>query len=239
MKKAIIIGASAGIGRELAKELARRGYTLGLAARRIELLHELQRELPTQSYVKKIDVTRTEEARSLLGNLIREMGSVDLIVISAGVIFQDPTWEQEIDTINVNVLGFSAIFNYAFDYFCNRGSGHIVGISSVAAVRGGHGSPVYNASKAFISNLMHGLRIKALRMNSKICITDIKPGHVSTSMMEGQRGAFWVIPTEKAAFQIARAIEKKRKHAYITKRWGIVAWVMRILPDRLYSKFWS
>jgi short-subunit dehydrogenase len=239
MKKAIIIGASAGIGRALAKELAQRGYTLGIVARRIELLRKLQRELPAGSYIKGIDVTQTEEARALLAELIDKMGSVDLIVISAGVIFQDPTWEQEIDTIKVNVLGFSAMLNYAFNYFYDRGSGHIVGISSVAAIRGGCSSPVYNASKAFDSNLMHGLRIKARRMGAKIHITDIKPGHVSTSMLDGQRGAFWVIPTEKAALQIARAIEKKRKHAYITKRWTIVAWMMQLLPDWLYSKFWS
>lgn len=239
MHRAIIIGASAGIGRELAKELARRGYTLGLAARRVELLAGLQRELPVKSYVRGMDVTRTEEARSLLKELIGDMGDVELIVISAGVIFQDPTWEQELDTINVNVLGFAAMLNCAFNYFCRRGSGHIVGLSSVAAIRGGHGSPVYNASKAFVSNLMHGLRIKARRMRVKICITDIKPGHVSTAMMRGQRGAFWVIPAQSAARQIADAIAGKRAHAYITKRWRVVAWVMRLLPDWIYSRFWS
>jgi short-subunit dehydrogenase len=239
MQKAIVIGASAGIGRELAKVLAGEGYILGLAARRVELLTALQQELPTMSFVKRIDVTRTDEARKLLDELMREMGGVDLIIISAGVIFQDPDWDEERETINVNVTGFTAMFNYAFHYFCDRGSGHIVGISSVAAVRGGRGSPVYNASKAFVSNLMHGFRIMALRMGVDIHITDIMPGHVSTGMMVGQRGAFWVIPTEEAARQIATAIRKKRKYAYITPRWRIVAWLMRLLPDRVYARFES
>jgi short-subunit dehydrogenase len=239
MQKAIVIGASAGIGMELAKELARQGYILGLAARRVELLTALQRELPTTSYIKRIDVTRTDEARKLLDELIREMGGVGLIIISAGVIFQNPDWDKERETINVNVTGFAALFNYAFSYFCHRGSGHIVGISSVAAVRGGHGSPVYNASKAFVSSLMHGFRIRARRMGVNIHITDIRPGHVNTAMMEGQKGAFWVIPTEAAARQIAAAIRKRRKHAYITRRWRMVAWFMRILPDKIYSLFWS
>ena len=239
MQRAIIIGASAGIGRELAKVLAGEGYILGLAARRVELLTALKRELPTTSFVKRIDVTRTDEARKLLDELAREMGGVDFIIISAGVIFQDPDWDEERETINVNVTGFTAMFNYAFNYFCGRGSGHIVGISSVAAVRGGHCSPIYNASKAFVSNLMHGFRIRARRMGVNIHITDIMPGHVSTGMMVGQRGAFWVIPTDEAARQIATAIRKKREHAYITPRWRIVVWLMRLLPDRVYARFES
>lgn len=239
MKKAIVIGASSGIGREVARELARHGYSLGLAARRLDLLESLQSELPTGSRVARIDVTRTEEARRLFAGLVKEMGGVDLVVISAGVLFQDPDWEEEIETIGVNVAGFSAMMNAAFDYFSQRGSGHIVGISSVAAVRGGHSSPVYNASKAFVSNLMHGLRIKARRLGLDIAITDIKPGHVATAMMEGQRGAFWVVPPDKAARQIVNAILRRRKHAYVSRRWRAVAWAMRLVPDWLYSKFWS
>lgn len=239
MQKAIIIGASAGIGRELAKVLAGEGMVLGLAARRLELLAALQKELPSKSHVKRIDITETDEARKLLDELICEMGGVDLIVISSGVIFQDPGWDEERETISANVAGFTAMFDCAFDYFCKKGAGHIAGISSVAAVRGGHGSPVYNASKAFVSSLMHGFRIRARRMGANICITDVMPGHVSTGMMVGQRGAFWVIPTELAARQIAAAIRRKRKHAYITPRWRIVAWLMRILPDGVYARFES
>ncbi len=239
MQKAIIIGASAGIGREMAKVLAGEGIVLGLVARRLELLTALQNELPARSYVKQIDITKTDEARKLLDELMREMSGVDLIIISAGVIFQDPGWDEERETIKINVTGFTAMFDYAFNYFCKRGGGHIVGISSVAAIRGGRGSPVYNASKAFVSSLMHGFRIRAWRMGANVCITDIMPGHVSTGMMVGQRGAFWVIPTEQAARQIAAAIRKKRKHAYITPRWRIVAWLMRILPDSVYARFES
>lgn len=239
MQKAIIIGASEGIGRELAKALAGEGIVLGLVARRTELLTALQKELPAGSYVKRIDITRADEARGLLDELIREMGGVDLIVIGAGVIFQDPGWDEERETIGVNVTGFTAMFDCAFNYFHKKGTGHIVGISSVAAVRGGHCSPVYNASKAYVSSLMHGFRIRARRMGANILITDIMPGHVSTGMMVGQRGAFWVIPTEQAARQIAAAIRKKRKHAYVTPRWRIVAWLMRILPDGVYARFES
>lgn len=239
VKRAILIGASAGIGNALAKELSREGYALGLAARRVELLRELQRELPGESVVARMDISCIGEAREAFDALIREMGGVDLVVISAGVLFHDPDRAGEEETIAVNVAGFTALFRQAYDYFIARAGGHIVGISSVAAVRGGRGSPVYNASKAFVSSLMHGYRIRARREGARVRITDIRPGHVSTAMLKGQRGAFWVISTEVAARRIAAAIRKGKKHAYITARWRLVAWAMHLLPDRLYCLFES
>ncbi|NLW94555.1 MAG: SDR family NAD(P)-dependent oxidoreductase [Chlamydiae bacterium] len=239
MKRAIVVGASAGIGRELAKILSGEGYLVGLASRRIGLLHALQRELPGASCVARLDVRRPEETREAFDALIREMGGVDLVVISAGVLFQDPSPEQEAETIAVNIAGFTALFRHAYDLFRARGGGQIVGISSVAAIRGGHGSPVYNASKAFVSSLMHGYRIRARRDGVRVLITDIRPGHVSTGMLEGQRGAFWVVSVDAAARRIAAAIRKGRRHAYVSPRWRLVAWAMRLLPDRLYCRFES
>lgn len=239
MKRAIVIGASEGIGRALARELSREGYALGLAARGVERLEELRRELPGESRAARIDVTRPREARAALDGLIRELGGADLIVIGAGVIFRDPAPEREAETIAVNVEGFTALFRHAFDYFSARGAGHIVGISSVAAVRGGNGSPVYNASKAFVSSLMDGYRVRAMKAGTPILITDIRPGHVSTRILEGQRGVFWPIPVEAAARGIAAAIRRGKKRAYITPRWRLVAWAMRLLPDRLYRRFES
>lgn len=186
MQKAIIIGASSGIGRELAKILSQNNYIIGLAGRRVELLSELQREIP-DTYIKRIDVIRTKEAIEILEEFITEMGGVDLVVISAGVGFINPdlNWEQERETIDTNILGFTAMANVAFKYFCKQGSGHIVGISSIAAIRGGSESPAYNASKAFISNYMEGLRQKASKLKSPITITDIQPGFVNTAMAKG------------------------------------------------------
>lgn len=239
MKRAIVIGASAGIGRELAKVLSREGYVLGLAARRVGLLRELQGELAGESRAARIDVADPRGARAALDALLAELGGADLIVVSSGVIFQDPSREEEDETIRVNAAGFAAVFRGAYDYFLARGSGHIVGISSVAAVRGGCSSPVYNASKAFVSSLMHGYRIKARREGARVRITDIRPGHVRTGMLDGQRGLFWVVPPEEAARQIAAAIRAGRRRAYVTPRWRLVAWAMRLLPDVIYCRFWS
>ncbi len=236
-KKAIVIGATSGIGRELAKILSQNEYIVGLVGRRVELLSQLQQEIPATTYIKRIDVTRTAEAMNLLDELIREMGGLDLIVISSGVGFITPDldWEKEKETIEVNVIGFMAMANVAFKHFLKQGSGHIVGISSIAALRGGGESPAYNATKAFVSNYLEGLRCKAINMGIPITITDIKPGFVNTAMAKGG-GLFWVTPVEKAAWQIWKAIDNKRKHAYITKRWRVIAWLLKIMPDWIYNR---
>ncbi len=236
MKKSIIIGATSGIGRELAKILSLNNYTVGMAGRRTELLSNLQRAI-SGSYIKRIDVTESEEAITLLKELIQEMGGIDLIVISSGVGFINPEldWKQEKETINVNISGFAAIANAAFKYFSNQGSGHIVGISSIAAIRGSGEAPAYNASKAFVSNYLEGLRQKASKSGIAITVTEIQPGFVDTAMAKGE-GLFWVSPPEKAARQIFKAITGKKKHAYITKRWSLIALLLKIIPDWVYNK---
>ena len=237
MKKAIIIGATSGIGKELAKMFSQNDYVVGIVGRRSELFPELQKEIPTEVYFKRIDVAKTSEAMNLLGELIKEMCGVDVIVISSGVGFISPdlNWEQEKETIDVNISGFTAMANVAFKHFCKRGSGQIVGISSIAAIRGSGDSPAYNASKAFMSNYLEGLRQKTIKLKIPIVVTDIQPGFVNTAMAKGE-GLFWVASPEKAAKQIFKAIESKKRHAYITKRWRIIAWLLTISPDWFYNK---
>lgn len=128
MKKAIVIGATSGIGRELAKVLSQNNYIVGLVGRRVELLSELQREISTETYIKRIDLAKTTEAMSLLEELIREMGGMDVVVISSGVGFINPdlNWEQEKETTGVNVSGFAAVANVAVKHFWKQGSGQVV-----------------------------------------------------------------------------------------------------------------
>jgi len=188
MKKAIIIGASSGIGRELAKILSRNQYVVGVMARRVQLLVELNNEVEVELFVQKIDVADIEPAMEILNEFIKEMGGVDLIVISAGTgeINDSLSWPLENETIKTNVSGFAALVNVAMDHFTEKGSGHLVGISSVAALRGGRESPAYNASKAFESNYIEGLRQKIRRLQLPITVTDIKPGFVNTAMAKGE-----------------------------------------------------
>jgi len=234
-KKAIVVGASSGIGRALAVELASQGYEVGLASRRIQLLEELQEQIPTKTFIKQIDLRKSEVARFLLKELIDEMGGIDLIILNSGVNARnvDLEWGREIQTIDVNVSGFVACACVAVKHFINQGSGHIVGISSIASLRGSASCPSYNASKAFVSNYMEGLRHKFSGTN--IYITDIRPGLVDTEMVRGSAGMFWVATPEGASKQIYQAIKKRKKVAYITRRWGLIAFILKILPDWVYA----
>lgn len=234
-KKAIIIGASSGIGRELAKILAKNGYKVGLCARRISLLDELKQQLPTETFVKHMDVSQPELASKTLEDLIGEMEGLDLIIIAAGTGNENPKldWDKENETIQTNVVGFMAIALTSFGYFSKMNEGHVVGISSIASLRGMAEAPTYSASKAFVSNFLQGLYYKAKKSKKNICITNIEPGFVDTAMAKGE-GLFWVASPEEAARQIYTAIKRKKKHAYVTRKWRIMAWLMKILPDWFY-----
>jgi short-subunit dehydrogenase len=237
MKRAIIIGASSGIGRELAVVLSREGYSVGLAARRLPLLEELKSRLHAPVLVKSMDVSDLPASMHALERLIEEMGGAALIVISAGTGFINPglNWVEERTTIDVNVSGFAAMANVAFHHFERVGRGHLVGITSIAALRGSRDAPAYNASKAFGSNYLEGLRMKAAKAGLPIVVTDIQPGFVDTDMAKGE-GLFWVAPPREAAEQIHRAIRRKASHAYVTRRWRLVAWLFKVLPDFIYSR---
>jgi short-subunit dehydrogenase len=244
VKKAIIIGAGSGMGAELSKVLAREGYVVGMASRTIEHLFRLQSEISSKTYIKLTDVRRTEEAIILLDELIAEMGGMDLIVINAGVGFsnEDFDWEKEKETINVNVFGFAAVAGAAFKYFREQGRGHIVGISSIAGIRGSGDAPAYNASKSFISNYLEGLRQKANMAGCEIHITEILPGFVDTPLLRRNQAqgmkAYWIAPMDKAALQIYNAIAFKKRRAYITRRCRVMAWALKIIPGCIYDKLY-
>lgn len=237
MKKAIVIGASSGIGKELAGILADSGYTLGLAARRQELLLAMQKELPSKVYIKRIDISNTDDAQNGLTELIAEMDGVDLVIISAGIGYLNAELDlsKELETVATNVQGFTVIANIAFHHFLDRGTGHLVGISSIAAIRGGAEAPAYNASKAYISNYLEGLAQKATKSGLAITVTDIKPGFIDTEMAKGE-GLFWVASAPKAASQIYKAIERKKSQAFITKRWRLIGWILKTMPAWLYRR---
>ena len=237
MKKAIVIGASSGIGRELANILSMNQYVVGVMARRIDLLNELCDETENELFVKQIDVTDAESAMEKLATFIEEMGGADLIVISAGTghINNGLNWELENDTIKTNVTGFALIANVAIKHFIEKGCGHLVGISSIAALRGGRASPAYNASKAFESNYLEGLRQKVRKSGLPITITDIKPGFVKTAMAKGD-DIFWAAPANKAAMQIYKVIKRRKSSAYITQRWRLVAWLIKLMPGFIYER---
>lgn len=235
-KKIIIVGASSGIGREIACKYVVNNQLVGVTGRREHLLNELREKFPEQIFISCFDVMGNDN-REKIQRLIEELGGLDILIYNSG--YGDPSkeleWEIENTTTKTNVNGFVEIVSYAFNYFVQQGYGQIAITSSVAAVRGNSWAPAYSASKAFMSNYAEGLNIKAKRLKKDIVVTDIRPGFINTKMAKGN-GQFWVVPKEKAAEEIIRAIEKKTRVAYITKRWWLVAQVMKLLPYSIYRR---
>jgi short-subunit dehydrogenase len=237
MKRAIVIGATSGIGRQLVKILAARNYIVGATGRRENLLAGLQQEFPEKIFTACFDVTDTPIVLEKLENLVGQIGGLDLLIFSAGTGHPNPTLDfaLEKDAIVTNVFAFTQVADWAFAFFEKQKSGQLVGISSIAGLRGNRHAPAYNATKAFQINYLEGLRQKAQKTNLPITITDIRPGFVDTAMAKGE-GIFWMASVDKAATQICRAIENKKAIAYITRRWAFVALIMRLMPRALYQR---
>jgi short-subunit dehydrogenase len=237
MRKAIVIGATSGIGEALVKSLLQRGYQVAATGRRTDRLLALQSAYPSL-LISQMDVVNVEESLVQMASLTQQLDGLDVLILNAGVGYPFPKPHQVDQTINVNVRAFVHLANWGYQYFKNQGiKGRIVGISSVAAHRGTASADVYSATKAFVSNFMQGLRQRSVIEQLGISIIDIRPGFVDTEMTSGQRGMFWVASASKAAEQICDAIERRAKVAYITRRWRYVAMLMSAIPDFILDSF--
>jgi len=234
MKGAIVVGASSGVGRELAKVLVENGYKVGITARRNHLLKELAAEKPDSYAVKSFDILKSETILPNLEGLANELSSLDLVVICAGIIQYDVELDYtiEFNTNAVNVTGFTLISDWAFNHFRKQGHGHLVGITSVAGLRGWRNNPAYNASKAYEINYLEGLRNLAHYIKLPITVTNIIPGYMETQM-KGKTLVFWVCKPEEAAQMIYKDIKRKRKTAYVYRRWRIGAFIYKHIPNKL------
>jgi len=229
-KKIIIIGATSGIGRRMAELYAEQGHKVGITGRRLELLQELKQILPGKIEYECFDVTGKENIQRLQ-SLVEKLNGLDILVISAGNgdTSHELSWEIDKMTVDTNVNGFIEVANWTFNYFVKQGCGQLATISSIAAIRGNSWAPAYSASKAFQSNYFEGLTIKAVKLKSAIAITCIEPGFVKTKMAKGNK-QFWVVPVDKAARQIIKAIDNRKRKVYISRRWWIIAKLYKWLP---------
>lgn len=232
MKKAIIIGASSGIGEALVDFLVNEGYLVGITARREELLMGIQKKFPDRVFYKVMDVQQTDKIEQICTDLSSTIGGLDLMIISAGIGHLNKELDFEIshDVVKTNVSGFTCVANWSMNYFQKQGYGHLANISSIAGLLGNGIAPSYNATKAYQINYFNGLRKKVKKLKLRIHLTDIRPGFVDTPILKGN-GLFWIAPVDKAAKQIYAAIRKKKKKVYITKRWALIAFIIRLKPS--------
>jgi short-subunit dehydrogenase len=229
-QKIIIVGATSGIGRKMTELYAERGNIIGITGRRLDLLQQIKQQFPQQLEYECFDVTGKENI-SHLEILINKLGGLDILVISAGTgeVSKELNWEIDKKTVETNVNGFIEIANWTFNFFVRQGYGQLATISSIAAARGNSWAPAYSASKAFQSNYFEALAFKAKKIKKDIAVTCIEPGFVKTKMAQSEK-LFWVVPVDKAARQIIMAINKRKRKAYISRRWWIIARLLRWIP---------
>lgn len=237
MKNALIIGASSGIGKSMAQILVKKGFRVAITGRRTELLEGIKAQDPQNILYRTMDVRETSTIHGICNELLSEFGTLDLLVISAGVgeANRHLDFNIEDDVIRTNVQGFTCVADWAMNVFRKQGHGHLVNISSIAGIRGNRVAPSYNASKAYQINYLEGLRLWADKRRLPIHVTDVRPGFVDTAMAKGD-GMFWVAPVDKAAGQIVSAIGRKKRVVHVTRRWSLIGLMMKLLPYGLLRR---
>lgn len=185
MERVLVIGATSGIGRALAGRLAASGCRVGIVGRRAEPLTERDSD-PSENpfFQAAADVTDPAAAVAVLERLVQRMGGMDLCLVAAGAGELNPELDYalELPAIRTNVVGWTAVVDWAYGYFERQGRGHLAVITSVGGLRGSCAAPAYNASKAYQINYTEGLRQRALRSHRPIVVTDLRPGLTDTAM---------------------------------------------------------
>lgn len=243
MKKAIIVGASSGIGFEVARQLLAEGWKIGIAARREELLMQLKSEAPERVEVMTIDITKADAEERLM-SLIERLGGMHLYVHVSGIGKQNRTLEPgiELQTVETNAVGFTRMIGAAYRYFANLPSltgeesveGHIAAISSIAGTKGLGPAPSYSATKALQATYLEALEQQAHQRGLSIKITDIRPGFVDTALLNDSFPYPMLMRPEKVARDIIQSINKKRSVRIIDWRYRILTAFWRLIPRCLW-----
>ena len=222
MKRAIIIGATSGIGQEVAKNLLREGWQIGIAGRRQPALEDFQRIAPEQIKIQSLDITQADAAEKL-NTLIRKLGGMDLFLLSSGIGFQNPELDIDIElnTARTNVEGFTRMVDTAFDYFKQHGGGHLAVISSIAGFQ--------NTYIDALEQLSHLQKLN-------IRFTDIRPGFVATALLGDGKHYPMLMKADKVGQAITRALNRKRRTVIIDGRYRVLVFFWRLIPRRLWKR---
>jgi short-subunit dehydrogenase len=244
MKTALITGASSGIGKALAHELATRGYNLALCARRLDALETLRDEIRQRTPERRVeprrlDVTDYDQVPAIIDELASTLGRLDVVIANAGVGSTGPIGcghaRTDRTVIETNVLGAMATIDAAVALFQRQGRGQVVVISSVAAFRGLPGSASYSASKAAIAVYADALRAEL--HGTPIKVTTLYPGYIDTPLNERMPSRPFLISLDKGARLIADKIERGAKASTIPAYpWSVLAPILRIVPTALIVK---
>ena len=234
---AIIIGASSGIGNEVARLLLQRGWHCGIAARRTEPLEQLRSEYPQLTETETIDIT-SEEAPERLLQLIERLGGMDLYFHASGIGKQNRDLQTDIEmsTVDTNAMGFTRMVDTAFNYLASHGGGHIAAISSIAGTKGLGPAPSYSATKAFQNTYLQALEQLANARGLNIRFTDLRPGFVDTPLLDGDNHFPMMLRPQQVAKEMVEAIERRRHVRVIDWRWRIITALWHLIPRSIWRK---
>jgi short-subunit dehydrogenase len=245
--RVFLTGASSGIGVALAQHYARQGATLGLAARRGDRLAALAGELSAAGaasvFTYPLDVTDADALRTAADDFMARAGVPDIVIASAGVsVGTLSECREDLAAIRrvleINVYGMAATFSPFIPSMRQRGQGRLVGIASVAGIRGLPGAEAYSASKAAVIAYLESLRVELFASGVKV--VTIAPGYIATPMTAHNPYPMpFKLPVDEAARRFARAIERGASYTVIPWQMGIVAKGLRLLPNWLYDRLFA
>ena len=232
MSKAIIVGASSGIGLEVARLFIQRGWTVGVAARRLDLLQTIG-----AADVEQIDVTSADAPEKLM-QLVDRLGGMDLFFYASGIGKQNRelTPDIELATVETNGLGFTRMSGCAYRYFAQQGRGHIAAITSIAGTKGLGPAPAYSATKAMQNVYLQALEQQANARKLDIRFTDIRPGFVDTALLSGTFHYPMMLKPQAVAREIVSAIEHHKHIRVIDWKYRILTAVWRRIPRCIWRR---
>ena len=280
-RRAIVMGATSGLGREIALELLKRGFIVGVCGRRLELLQEVEAEWkswlhsPAASgrvaagaagaaetaavangtavvasgraavaeeialqriFIRQIDVTASDAPERLL-RLVEEMGGMDMYIHSSGIGYKNMALDGRIEreTVITNALGFTQMVDAAFDWFKERGGGHIAFISSVAGTKGLGAAPSYSATKRYQWIYAQALAQLSSMERYNISFTDIRPGFVATGFLGSSKYPL-LLEKHYVAQKIVKAILARKRSVIIDYKYKILCLFWRMIPNWLWER---
>jgi len=241
MSRAIIIGATSGIGLEVARVLTQQGWQVGIAGRRQERLQEIQRTDLNVVATQQLDVTRPDAPDRLLQLIGKMGGTVDLILHSSGIGYQNVNldMERELATVETNALGMTRIVGTAFNYLAERPAheAHLAVISSIAGTHGLGAAPAYSSTKRFVSHYIECLQqLCTIRRLRHIHLHDIRPGFVRTALLADGRHYPLQLDPRRVAEDIVSGIRHNRSVITIDWRYRILVALWRLVPRWLWVR---
>lgn len=235
-KRIVVVGATSGIGLDVARLFISRGWFVGVAGRNTQMLDALKQENPSQVYTAVIDFTHSD-APERLSHLIEEMSGMDVYFHSSGIGYNNPQLDEtkELDTLRTNGEGFTRMIGAAYRYFRLRKKGQIVAISSVAATRGMGSAPAYSATKRFQMHYLQSIRQLATTDSLHLTVTEIRPGFVDTPLLRD--GKYPMLMESKIVAQaIVKAVIRRKRLLTFDWRYRLLVAFWRMIPVRIWEK---